>query len=371
MSTNTAFDNNFVGKFSSEYEKFKEETKFNKPSVIVLGGTGVGKSTLINLVFKKEIAKAGAGEPVTRGINKYDNKYITIYDSEGYETTDAASHSEYINMINNFITKLNEQHEGIIIWYCISAPSARVTDIDLDLIKAAKSISIPLAIVLTQVDSADDDQINAIETVLQEHFKNIQIFESSINEEAILSEEKGLDALYQWSIDHLEEAYKTAFIGAANRDLERKDNDGTNIVYQHSATAAAICLVPLPAADAAGLVPCQVSMLGRLFFLWDIPLAAGMAGMAIEAVMPTIGRMIAGNIIKLIPGIGSAIGGAINATIAASLTYGLGIAANKACKYVVENQLQGKIININDIFNSTDFVEQIKTFAQAYKPQNK
>nr|WP_235169362.1 GTPase [Helicobacter pylori] len=39
-------------------------------NILLMGATRVGKSSLINALFGKEIAKAGIGESVTQHLNK-------------------------------------------------------------------------------------------------------------------------------------------------------------------------------------------------------------------------------------------------------------------------------------------------------------
>lgn len=40
-------------------------------NVLLMGATGVGKSSLINALFGKEIAKAGVGKPITQHLEKF------------------------------------------------------------------------------------------------------------------------------------------------------------------------------------------------------------------------------------------------------------------------------------------------------------
>lgn len=56
-------------------------------NLLVTGKTGAGKSTLINAVFRKEIAVTGIGRPVTENTRCYEDDEIPlrIYDTKGLE----------------------------------------------------------------------------------------------------------------------------------------------------------------------------------------------------------------------------------------------------------------------------------------------
>ena len=65
-------------------EKIKN---LNTLNIIVAGKTGVGKSTLINSVFKEKLADTGMGKPVTSHMRKITKKGVplAIYDTRGFE----------------------------------------------------------------------------------------------------------------------------------------------------------------------------------------------------------------------------------------------------------------------------------------------
>ena len=59
-----------------------------KTNVLIIGKSGVGKSSLLNYIFGKELEKTGAGKPISEGINTHDYEYddefvISISDTEG------------------------------------------------------------------------------------------------------------------------------------------------------------------------------------------------------------------------------------------------------------------------------------------------
>ncbi|KAJ1560282.1 hypothetical protein HK405_007628, partial [Cladochytrium tenue] len=58
---------------------------FGSPlTVVVAGETGLGKSTLINQVFGFDMARAGAGRPVTNKARLYADEHIRIVDTVGF-----------------------------------------------------------------------------------------------------------------------------------------------------------------------------------------------------------------------------------------------------------------------------------------------
>ena len=68
------------------FDKVQGEMKNLEPvNVLVVGKTGVGKSTLINNVFREPLAKVGQGKPVTKHFKKITKEGIpvNIYDTKG------------------------------------------------------------------------------------------------------------------------------------------------------------------------------------------------------------------------------------------------------------------------------------------------
>lgn len=65
----------------------KEYKELKTLNVMILGKTGVGKSTLINNMFNEKMAETGIGKPVTHTIRKITKPDfpLAIYDTPGLE----------------------------------------------------------------------------------------------------------------------------------------------------------------------------------------------------------------------------------------------------------------------------------------------
>ena len=115
MSQNNYTDINMED-FSEVYDFIKEigekeMEKLKTVNILVAGNNGVGKSTVINEIFGKKVAKVGTGRPVTQQITKYesDTSPITIYDTKGFEVEDG---NQIIEDLRNKILSLRDSTTG-------------------------------------------------------------------------------------------------------------------------------------------------------------------------------------------------------------------------------------------------------------------
>ena len=125
----------------------------NKLNIIVAGWVGVGKSTLINGVFGKEVAKTGVGEPVTRDCTKYtlNDCSITIYDTKGFETGENNHEEQIFKKIKELNSCSNRDDYIHFCWYCVSDMGNKIEPNEIKFIKDVNQrMKVPVIIVITQ-----------------------------------------------------------------------------------------------------------------------------------------------------------------------------------------------------------------------------
>lgn len=124
---------------------------------VIIGKSGVGKSSLVNHFFDKENTKVGQGKPVT-GKEFQMFKFrepdleINIYDSWGIE---GGKTDEWTNYLQEFID--SKKNENISDWihtvvYCIAADSKRLEEFEKGIINKLINEELNPIIVVTKSD---------------------------------------------------------------------------------------------------------------------------------------------------------------------------------------------------------------------------
>ena len=365
--------------FNLEEEFEKVSNKINKPNILVCGATGVGKSSFINEVFEKNLAPVGDGKPITRGINRYEEKdsNVVLYDSEGYEIGEEKQNHFKDNIIGvidkykiEYPTELNKQIH--LVWYFISAANKRVTETDIEVVKLIKEKEIPIAIVITQIDNVDEEELNDMRTTIKNDFKDIEYFTVCVTDDEEISKavepynEK--EKVINWAIENLDDSLKDGFILSIEKNLEIiKKHVNKSIIPRYVASAIATAATPIPFSDAAILAPMQVTMSVHIMKIYGIDndksaITGIINSTIISQVGKTLSKSLIGNLTKLIPGLGSVIGGTINATVAGSLTAAVGYAISELSYKYSQSVVKGKPIPLNEIFDSEIIKETINKF---------
>jgi len=325
----------------------REMAKLGHANILISGQTGVGKSTLINAVFRVPLANEGTGKPVTKHVQRYDvpGVPVTIFDTPGIELGQAKN--DVIREYRKTITDSRKgPPDGVIhaAWYCVDAGQARIQDYDIEIVRALAD-EVPVILVLTQC--IDDGRAAALEAAIaQEHLPIEGPPVRTLARERRLAGQTlpamGLEELVERTDDILPEAVKRAFVNAQGVVIRLKVNQGRVVVGAATVTAAGIGATPIPVPDAAVLLPVQLGMLGSITAIFGldmtnegaVSLIRGLVGGGGVAVA---GRQIAASLLKVIPGVNF-----INAAVAASLTGALGEAYIQLCSEMLRRQAAGK-----------------------------
>lgn len=146
-------------------------------NVLILGKSGVGKSSFINYIYGENIRENGAGRPVTeQGLYKVkhelENIIVNIYDTWGLEANKTSDWREIVlNEVNKHNERISIKDWFHTIYYCFSASTARIEDFEIeDIIKPLMSSGNKVTIIITHSDvrGAEEKTQGMIKKLLKE-----------------------------------------------------------------------------------------------------------------------------------------------------------------------------------------------------------
>lgn len=360
------------------FEKIKEKVQsLENLNILVMGKTGVGKSTLINTVLSQDLAFTGQGQPITQKMEMYSkpNFPLRIYDTKGLELGKEAQ-KEVKDEIFSTIkqqNKLKNVSESIhCILYCINANGDRIEEEELEWLRVftdeSKTTNVPVIIVLTKAMSTKQsnkfadwikDQNLAIDEVVPVLASDYEFDEDNIKVAY------GLSNLFDTMQMILPDKIVETFLNVQQNDIKEKKKKSIAIVNTTASVTAAQGAIPIPFADAALLIPTQVTMLTSISVIFGMKLDEGILTTLVSSVLGCSGATLIGkglaNGLKAIPVVGTTFGGAISGGTAFAVTNGLGRAYVKLMVMIAEGK-----ISVDDL--QTDKGQEI--FKKLYKSKD-
>ena len=340
--------------------KTQEEIKNMTPvNVMLVGKTGVGKSTLVNNIFREKLATTGVGKPVTKHLRRIQKEGVPIvlYDTRGLELSETVQS----DVRKEIITTINEKKSlGIdqaihVAYYCINANSSRIEEAEINFINELAQL-LPVIVVLTQAMGQHAEVFKTYIDQLNLHIVGVLpiMAETFIISETMTIPQSGLKELIALTFDVLPEDSRKAFINAQQVDIERKAKAARRWARSYVATTFGVGFVPIPFSDATLLVPMQITMMSHITAIFGVSLDRASVATILGAIGGTsgatyLGRYIVSNLVKLIPGAGTVAGGIISGTTASVLTSALAMSYIEVLTLMAKRELKGEAVSLSEI----------------------
>lgn len=145
-------------------------------NIVLMGKTGVGKSTLGNYLFGNNEFKTGIGKPVTsNGFHslKFDLRGlpVTVFDSWGIEADKA---EQWLSELNNELEKRSTGSDPTnwfhSVFYCVQASGHRIEDFEIKIINKFIKQNYKVTVIFTKSDNVTDDELIQLKKVLSIEF---------------------------------------------------------------------------------------------------------------------------------------------------------------------------------------------------------
>ena len=318
--------------FAEIEKQYKEaRQKMGHVNIALIGKTGVGKSTLLNAVFKEDFAETGVGRPVTQHSKEYtkEGSLVSILDTKGFEL------ENYQTILHELKTTINDRKTGDpkthihVVWFCVRSYDKRFEDAEMHFVEEL-SKEVPVIIVMTQCERKNQEFYEKIKEAAPSARNVVRVLAQDIVEDGEIEKKAyGLNDLTEATYKLIPEALQSAFASAQRINLELKKKDAKKAIASSAAAAATACVVPLPFADAVALAPIQIGMLASITHIMGLEVSTGFITTLVTSAAGVtgatyLGRAIVTGILKFIPGAGTILGTAIGATTATMLTTVMG-----------------------------------------------
>lgn len=310
-------------------------------NVLVIGGEGVGKSTLISTVLGSGTQKTMEGGPFGLPLFESPTAPFRIIDA-GDMGGSFFARRRAIGVVRRWSKQnaLDEADDNNIhlIWFCVEGKSRKLIRQQIRSLSRATDVwrSVPIIVVITK-SYAEAERDGNVELVRQACARRKRLVRSiraiipvvastySLSDTAIVAP-AGIPELIDATVEALPEGLQASDKDIADFALRRKRSVARGIVAASAAAGAAVGAVPIPISDALILTPIETSMVGalsKLYGIGDDSSSKMLFATILEAGTVSTAAKGAISALKAVPGINLA-ASVLNAAIAGSIVAAIG-----------------------------------------------
>ena len=313
-------------------------------NVLVVGNSGVGKSTLINAVLGENCAATNYGATgTTMELNVYENNQIDfrLIDTIGFEPS-FLGNQKAVNAIRKWSKdslKEGEENKKIdLIWFCVDGTSRKLFPKTLKSLIGATRFwkSVPVVIAITKSYSEPERNQNK-EMVLevletQKRFaKNVKAIIPLVADTYTINEYAyappvGIEDLIEVTNSLMPFGAKASSEDIANYKLNRKRAMAHSACVAATASGITVAATSIGIPDSAILCPIEIGMINALAYIYGVNKdeeSSQFFKSIVDVGTVSLVAKTAIEVLEVIPGINLA-GSILNAAIAGSIILALG-----------------------------------------------
>lgn len=352
-------------------------------NVLVIGNSGVGKSTLINAVLGENVAKTDWGsDGVTKELVLYASEKVPfrLIDTIGFEPS-VFKRTRAINAVKKWSKESAKKSEEATrinaIWFCVDGTSRKLFDQTIkDLCAATKMWdSVPIIAVITKSYAMPDRDEN-IQMVKQAFARNKKqenslkavvpvVASTFVISEVAFAAPSGISELIEITNSVLPEGIKGADLDIKDFLLLRKRALAQGVIAAAAGAGVTVGALPLTFADAMALTPLEALEVNGIAKIFGIQGVDGADDLLVQIVeCGTVGVAAKGvlSALKAIPGVNIA-ASVLNAIVAGAFVIVVGEASAYICEKIYLGEKSAKDIewakNVVNEKLSPQFVEKV------------